>query len=223
MLRFKSSSAIAPLVLALVAGLNAQQLSDGTVYAGQPGAMGFNGDGGKATSAELFGPQGVAVDSMGNLYIADLANLRVRKVAAGTAIITTFAGNGQANYALDNGDGQPATSVGITEPVGVAVDGSDNVYIFSLGILVQKVAVATGIISTVVPNSVLTNFRGALDIAQESGIGMAVDPTGSTVWLAALGQVLKIDVASGKVATFPTGSSEYYALALAPNGDLIFL
>lgn len=79
---FVSASILAP----------AQQLSDGTVYAGQPGATGFNGDNGKTTSAELSSPAGLAFDSKGNLYIADTGNNRIRKVAAGTGIITTFAG-----------------------------------------------------------------------------------------------------------------------------------
>ena len=57
------------------------------------GVSGFSGDGGQATSAQLNGPQGVAVDSAGNVYIADTANNRVRKVAA-NGVITTVAGNG---------------------------------------------------------------------------------------------------------------------------------
>ncbi|MGA7234528.1 MAG: hypothetical protein WBY44_02540 [Bryobacteraceae bacterium] len=75
--------------------LDAQQLSDGTIYAGESGATGFNGDGGKATAAELFSPVGVAFDSKGNLYIADSLNNRIRQVAAGTGIITSFAGTGR--------------------------------------------------------------------------------------------------------------------------------
>ncbi len=63
-----------------------------TAYAGN-GTPGFSGDGGKATSAQLFGPQGLAVDPSGNLYIADTTNSRVRKVSP-SGVITTVATEG---------------------------------------------------------------------------------------------------------------------------------
>jgi hypothetical protein len=71
------------------------------------GTAGYLGDSGPATSAELNSPYGLAIDNAGNLYIADPANNRVRKVVLGTGIISTFAGNGAAGYSGDNG---PATS-----------------------------------------------------------------------------------------------------------------
>ena len=67
----------------------------------------------------MNGPDGVAVDSGDNLYIADPGNNRIRKVAAGTGVITTIAGDGTAGYCGDNG---PATSAELTLPTGVAVD-----------------------------------------------------------------------------------------------------
>src|SRR6266850_824380 len=66
-------------------------------------AGGGAGDGGAATIANLGGPQGVAVDSSGNLYITDSSNQRIRKVAAASGIITTVAGNGSASFAGDGG------------------------------------------------------------------------------------------------------------------------
>ena len=75
-----------------------------TTVAGN-GTAGFSGDNGPATSAQLNYPQGVAVDSAGNLYIADTGNNRIRKVSNG--VITTVAGNGTAGFSGDNG---PATS-----------------------------------------------------------------------------------------------------------------
>ena len=75
-----------------------------TTVAGN-GTPGFSGDNGPATSAQLNDPYGVAVDSAGNLYIADTDNNRIRKVSNG--VITTVAGNGTPGYSGDNG---PATS-----------------------------------------------------------------------------------------------------------------
>ena len=85
----------------------------------------YLGDGGLATSAGLDSPSGVAVDALGNLYIVDTGNNRVRRVdPAGT--ITTVAGSGSARY---SGDGGLATSAGLGSPTGVAVDALGNLYI----------------------------------------------------------------------------------------------
>jgi hypothetical protein len=88
------------------------------------GTAGYSGDNGPATSAELANPTGVAVDSAGNLYIADLVNNRIRHVNA-SGIISTVAGNGTQGY---SGDGGPATSAELNA-YGVAVDSAGNLYI----------------------------------------------------------------------------------------------
>jgi DNA-binding beta-propeller fold protein YncE len=77
------------------------------------------GDGGLATSAFLL-PYGVAVDASGNVYIADYASSRIRKVDT-SGIITTVAGNGGSGY---SGDGGPATNAMLGNPFAVAVDAS---------------------------------------------------------------------------------------------------
>ena len=82
------------------------------------GTQGFGGDGGAATSAQLYTPTGVAVDAAGNLYIADFNNNRIRRVST-NGTITTVAGNGNAGY---SGDGGAATSAQLTIPRAVAVD-----------------------------------------------------------------------------------------------------
>ncbi len=86
---------------------------------------GYSGDGGPATSAQLSGPNGIALDKAGNLYIADTDNHRVRKVSP-PGVISTIAGNGTGGY---SGDGGPATSAELSYPAGVAVDSAGNVYI----------------------------------------------------------------------------------------------
>src|SRR5579883_300376 len=80
-----------------------------TTVAGN-GIAGFKGDDGPALLAELDSPQGVKLDSKGNLYIADYNNNRVRKVALSTGIITTVAGSADYHYSGDKG---PATAAGV--------------------------------------------------------------------------------------------------------------
>jgi uncharacterized protein (TIGR03437 family) len=117
-----------------------------TVAGSAPGfpASGFSGDGGPATLASLSLPSGIAEDAAGNLFIADTNNNRIRKVSA-SGIITTVAGNGNAG---SSGDGGLATSAWLSQPEGVAVDASGNLFIADSGSSrIRKVS--AGIITTV--------------------------------------------------------------------------
>ena len=89
------------------------------------GKPGFSGDGGPATSAQLDGPDGIAVDGRGNLYVCDYGNRRVRKIHT-DGVITTIAGTGARTT---SGDGGPATRAGLTDPSGLALDNTGNLYI----------------------------------------------------------------------------------------------
>lgn len=113
-------------------------------YAGS-GTAGYSGDGGAATSAELNTPAQIAVDGSGNVYIADQANNRVRMVNT-SGIITTIAGDGTAGGLGDLGQ---ATNAELNAPLGVAVDGSGNVYIADATNRVRKVTHSTGVINTI--------------------------------------------------------------------------
>jgi sugar lactone lactonase YvrE len=90
------------------------------------GIAGYSGEAGPATSARLYNPYNLAADQAGNVYVADSNNSRVRKIAAGSNIITTVAGSGNLEY---GGDGGVATAAQIYRPLAVAVDGAGNLYI----------------------------------------------------------------------------------------------
>jgi sugar lactone lactonase YvrE len=99
-----------------------------TTVAGN-GTASYSGDGGAATNASLYSPCGVAVDALGDLFIADTDNQRVRRVGT-NGIITTVAGNGTNSY---SGDGGAATNASLEYPCGVAVDASGNLFIADSG------------------------------------------------------------------------------------------
>lgn len=150
------------------------------------GTKGFSGDGGPATSASLYAPTAVATDGLGNLFVADSDNYRVRKITP-AGIITTVAGNGNQGSA---GNGGPATSAALT-PVSLAVDASGDLYVLDAASSVairgslRKVTPA-GIITTVFQwPSIPDTFGGAPS-------SVAVDgPSGSlyvTDWAANLVQ-----------------------------------
>jgi trimeric autotransporter adhesin len=123
--------------------------SDGRLrFVAGNGTYGFSGDNGLATSAQLADPEGISVDSAGNIYIADSGNNRIRKVTS-DGRITTVAGNGVGGY---NGDGGKATSAMLHYPVSVAVDSSGNIYIAdSINHRIRKVTPG-GAITTVAGN-----------------------------------------------------------------------
>ncbi len=136
-----------------------------TTVAGN-GERGDAGDGGLATGAQLYQPNGVAVDGLGNVFIADTFNNRVRRVDAATGIITAFAGTGQSGTA---GDGGPATSAELSLPLAVAVDGLGNVFIADTDwYRIRRVDAATGIIDAYAGNG---NPGGTGDD------GLAIDAT----------------------------------------------
>jgi trimeric autotransporter adhesin len=114
------------------------------------GLLGYSGDGGAATAAKLHLPGKVIFDQSDNLYIADSWSHRIRKVDRLTGIITTIAGTGIAGY---SGDGMPATSAQLNDPIGLAFDLHGNLYIGEgLNHRVRKINMTTGLISTYAGN-----------------------------------------------------------------------
>lgn len=122
------------------------------------GTFGYSGDGGLATSAQLYGPTAITLDGSGNLYIADGNKNCIRKVNT-SGIISTIAGTGIGGY---SGDGGPAISAQLGNPKGIAVDNFGNIYVSDNDRLIRKVN-ASGIIST---------FSGTIVVAGYSGSGI---------------------------------------------------
>jgi sugar lactone lactonase YvrE len=108
-------------------------------------AVGFSGDGGLATNATLNGPTGVVLDAIGNLYIADHGNNRIRKVGT-NGIISTLAGTNAPGF---SGDGSAAINAKLYWPFGVALDGSGNLFIADTQNSRIRVVGTNGIITTV--------------------------------------------------------------------------
>jgi trimeric autotransporter adhesin len=181
-----------------------------TTIAGN-GTQGYNGDNIPATSAELSFPEGIAVDSHGNVFIADTGNCRIREVSNG--IITTVAGNGVQGYGGDNG---PATSAELYQPPGIAIDSSGNLYIADSGNNRVRI-VSNGIIATFAGTGQY-GYNGdsiaATSAELHSPTGVAVDSNGN-VYIADWNNNRVREVSNGTITTLAgTGQQGY-------NGDNI--
>ncbi len=183
-----------------------------TTVAGN-GTAGFSGDGAAATSAMLKGPTGVVVDTAGNLYIADQANNRVRKVDVGTGVITTIAGNGTAGF---SGDGAVATSAAMYSPTDLAFDGAGNLYIaYNANNRIRKVAAGTGIITTVAGNGT-AGFSGnggaATSAALNQPAGIVIDGAGN-LYIAdvANNRIRKVATGTGIITTYAGNGTAGFA------------
>jgi hypothetical protein len=113
------------------------------------GPRGSSGDGGPAVLARLNGPRMISLDSVGNLYIADSFNHRIRRVGT-DGVITTVAGTGVAGF---SGDGGPATAAQLSEPRGLSLLDDATLYIAdTVNARIRRVDLPTGVITTVVGN-----------------------------------------------------------------------
>ncbi len=131
----------------------------GNGFANGNGTGAYNGDGIAATSAELNFPYAAAFDAVGNMYIPDSANNRVREVMAASgaiapsSMIATFAGTGNAGATACTATPVAAKQADVWSPSGVAVDAGGNVYIAETqNAAIRKVSAATGLISTLAEN-----------------------------------------------------------------------
>ena len=180
-----------------------------TTVAGN-GTGAYSGDGGFATNASLYYPSGVAFDAIGNLYIADFENSRIRKVDT-NGVITTVAGNGSATYA---GDGGAATNASLYYPFGVAFDASGNLYIADYDNTRIRKVDTNGIITTVAGNG-SNGFSGDGGAATNASIrlpsGVAFDAS-RNLYIADYGnnRIRKVDT-NGIITTVAGNGSATYA------------
>jgi sugar lactone lactonase YvrE len=219
-----SRLAVKPVLLALIAILDATPAlaADVTTIAGR-GLPRFSGDGGPATSAELNGPDDVAVAADGTVYVADAFNLRIRRISPG-GVISTIAGNGTYG---DAGDGGQATAAQLGSIAAIALSPADDVlYIADDGTnRVRRVDLASGVITTFAGRGLdylghTGNGGPATSASIAMPAGIAVDPAGnvyfseSTFWCT----VRKVDIAT-QVITRVAGSGSYLPGACASDGD----
>jgi sugar lactone lactonase YvrE len=147
-----------------------------TTVAGN-GGWGFNGNDGAATSALLASPRGVAIDLLGNLFIADTGNNQIRKVTP-AGVISAVAGTGNAGF---SGDGGPATAAQLNNPAAVAVDPAGNLFIADQNNNRIRMVNTAGVITTLSGRTLgFSGDGGPAVSAQLSGPrGVAVDATGN--------------------------------------------
>ena len=183
------------------------------------GTAGYSGDGGPATAAELNGPQKVALDGAGDVFIGDTTNNRVREVSASTGQISTIAGNGTAGY---NGDNQAATAAELNKPQGVAVDTAGDVFIAdTTNNRVREVTAATGLISTVAGGGNDGDDSPATQ-ASVAAVDVSVDASGN-LFIAtgtSSGAVREVTAANGFINTLYSSSYALGGVALGSGGSL---
>ena len=189
-----------------------------TTIAGS-GAAGYAGDGGPASASRLNTPAGIAIDVVGNIYIADSGNNRIRRINSATGIIATAAGSGSNG---NTGDGGPATSAAIYGPYTIAFDGGGNLFVAdvfhnrirkilsNIGVLVYP-TMRVGSVSAPMNQTIENDGNSPLDLTTITAVKNAVvDPAttcSSAAPLASLAQcVVTAEFAPTSIGNPVTGS-----------------
>lgn len=163
----------------------------------------FSGDGGQAIEAGLWYPHSVFLDKEGNIFLSDMFNRRIRKVAAGTGIIETVAGNGDEGFSEDGG---PAINASMSTAQEIHVDNLGNIYFADfLNHVIRKVDGSTGIIETIAGNGFNEPVQDGV-LATETAIpypfGVSLDNDGNIYISTSSGKrIRKIDHDTGIIQT----------------------
>lgn len=177
------------------------------------GEQGYSGDGGSATSASLDTPEGISVDSSGNLYLSDTRNNRIRKVSGG--VITTIAGDGSFRFA---GDGSTATSGSFASPHGIAVTANGTtLYVADTDNQRIRQISSSNQLSTIAGNGQEGEDQlngSATAVSLDSPLGVAIGPQG-TVAIADTDNDLVRAVFGSTVVTTAGGDQPTSMLALS--------
>ena len=167
------------------------------------GELRFSGDGGPATEASLTQSLGLLVDGIGNLFVSDTFNNRIRKVDVTTGIITTVAGTGEGGLV---NDGSRATEASLNNPRGLLVDGDGNLLIGDSGNhRIRRVDTTTGIITTVAGTGT-ASFSGDGGLATEAALspeGIIALGSNGNLFIAdrANHRIRKVDSTTGIITT----------------------
>lgn len=177
------------------------------VVAGASGNPGYNGDGIPATQALLNGPQGIAVDSAGDIFISDTGNNRVRKVDT-NGIITTLAGNGQAGYSGDRG---PSVTASLNFPDSIGVDLNGDIIIGDSNNFRLRQVGADGTIRTIVGNGSLYCGSGvpAVTAGIEGPHAVLADRQGDVLFSDDLNNRIR-EISPGGIITTIAGNGSYW-------------
>ncbi|NDC41449.1 MAG: hypothetical protein EBZ77_07865, partial [Chitinophagia bacterium] len=176
------------------------------------GAMGYSGDGGPASSAQLNNPSDVALDTNNNLYISEVEGARVRKVDAVTGVISTYAGTG---YHTNSGDGGPATAASFHGAISICFDRYQHLYIMTGGNQLRNVDRNTGLITTMAGSDTVVGFAGdggAATLAKFfQPYGICADDS-DNIYMADYGnaRIRKLNTLTGIINTFAGTDSAFY-------------
>jgi sugar lactone lactonase YvrE len=201
---------------------------DGVIerYAGNPIPGGVSGDGGPALQAQLGHPRGLAMDSAGNLYVADsILDNSIRKIDATTGIITTIAGGTNPGF---SGDGGPASQAMLNDPLQLAFDGAGNLYVLDFGNGRIRKIDTNGIITTIAGTGAVgysgdggPATQATFNIGVADKGGLTTDPQGN-LYLADTGNgvVRKIDANTGIITTFYSNAGDVTGIASDAEGNI---
>ncbi|MES2695687.1 MAG: immunoglobulin domain-containing protein [Verrucomicrobiota bacterium] len=159
-----STSAFAQLAVSTLAG---------------SGSAGYANNTGTLATFSLSNPSGVAVDSSGNLYIADTGNNAIRKITPG-GVVTTFAGSATGVAGSANGSG---TAASFTNPRGISIDGAGNLYVADTGNNLIRMITSAGLVSTLAGSVGLSGSADGADTVARfnSPFGIAAERSGAAV------------------------------------------